>query len=381
LPRRILFPFVGDSLGGSQFATLSLIQRLDASRYTPVVVLEQAGPLDRRLKELGLRFAVIGPRPLPGEMPRAWPTLARMARLLPRNLALLRRQRIWAVHTNDLRMHLAWGPAAKLAGRRFFWHVHVNLKDNALWRGLGWLADGVLVVSETARRTLPLSVREAAVLTPNPFAVSAPIPDRAQARAALAGELGLDPSLSWLCFVGNLARQKRPQVFVRALAALGRPVCGLLVGQDREGLWPALEAAAAAAGGAAPRLCFLGFRDDLPAILAAADVVVAPGVNESFGRVPVEAMLAGRPVVAAASGGHLETIADGKTGLLVRPDDADGFAAAIARVLDDVGLAARLAAEARRIATARYEPARYAEACQRLYDAIAARETGSSSAR
>ena len=384
MPRRILFPFVGDSLGGSQIATLTLIRQLDAARHVPVLVLEQAGPLADRLTALRLPYLTLGPRALPGEAPRPLQALARLTRLLPANLALLRREDVWAVHTNDLRMHLAWGPAAKLAGRRFFWHVHVKLNDNALWRGLARLADGVLVVSETARRTLPARVRETAVLTPNPFEVGEPPPERLAARQALAQELRLDPSLPWLCFVGNLTRQKRPEVFVEALSALGRPACGLIVGQDRDSLQAALQAQARS-GGVAERLRFLGYREGLAPILAAADIVVAPGVNESFGRVPVEAMLAGTPVVAAASGGHLETVADGETGLLVPANDARAFAGAIVRLLDDAALAARLAEAARRQARERYDPRSYAERTMRLYDAVAganaARLSASSSER
>lgn len=380
MSRRILYPVVGDSLGGSQLATLSLVRRLDASRYSPVLALERPGPVAERLTALGFPFVLLAPRPLPGEAPRPAQALARIARSLPASMALLRRQRIWAVHTGDLRMHLAWAPAAKLAGRRFVWHVHVNLRDNALWRGLAALADGVLVVSETARRTLPASVRERAALTPNPLEPMVPAARPGETRQRLARDLGLDPAQPWLCFAGNLTRQKRPEVFVAALAALSRPALGLVAGQDRDGLEPALRRQAAAAG-IAGRLFLLGYRADLPALLAAADVVVAPGVNESFGRVPVEAMLAGTPVVAAASGGHLESVRDGETGLLAPPDDAGAFAAAIARLLDDNGLASRLALAGRRWAETRHDPARYAEACMRLYDEIAAREAGSSSER
>ncbi len=61
-----------------------------------------------------------------------------------------------------------------------------------------------------------------------------------------------------------------------------------------------------------------------------------PSVEE-FGITAVEAQAAGRPVIAAAAGGALETVLDGQTGRLVRPDDVDAFAAAI-ETIDELGL-------------------------------------------
>jgi glycosyltransferase involved in cell wall biosynthesis len=70
---------------------------------------------------------------------------------------------------------------------------------------------------------------------------------------------------------------------------------------------------------------------DMPAAILAADLVLAPSTRaESFGRVVVEAMAMGRPVVASAIGAHLETVEDGVTGWLVSPDDP----AAWTRVID-----------------------------------------------
>ncbi|MCX5767571.1 MAG: glycosyltransferase [Gemmatimonadetes bacterium] len=103
--------------------------------------------------------------------------------------------------------------------------------------------------------------------------------------------------------------------------------------------------ARAARLGVMDRVHFTGFRDDVPALLTAADVVVhASTLPEPFGRVVVEGMLAHRPVVASNAGGVPELIVDGESGVLVPPGDAAALAAAIAALRDDAPRAARIAA-------------------------------------
>jgi len=76
------------------------------------------------------------------------------------------------------------------------------------------------------------------------------------------------------------------------------------------------------------RVRFLGWRPDLPAVLAAADVAILPSAEESFGMVLAEAMALGRPCVGAAVGGIPEVMEHGRTGFVVAPEPA-AFAAAL----------------------------------------------------
>jgi D-inositol-3-phosphate glycosyltransferase len=86
---------------------------------------------------------------------------------------------------------------------------------------------------------------------------------------------------------------------------------------------------------------------ELAACYRAADVVVVPSRSESFGLVAVEAQACGVPVVAAAVGGLAHAVSDGESGLLVPGWDPGDYAAALARILTEPGLAARLSGGAR----------------------------------
>ena len=85
----------------------------------------------------------------------------------------------------------------------------------------------------------------------------------------------------------------------------------------------------------------------MPALLALADVVVHPSTEEGFSNAILEAMAAGKPVVAARVGGNPEAVVDGETGLLVPLGDAEALAAATVRLLADPGEARRLGAAGR----------------------------------
>lgn len=103
------------------------------------------------------------------------------------------------------------------------------------------------------------------------------------------------------------------------------------------------------------RVRFVGNRRDVPDLMKLCDIVVHTSTApEPFGRVIVEAMLAGRPVVASAAGGVLEILEAEKTGLLVPPGDAAALAAALIRLGSEDGLAARLAAAGEQAATERF---------------------------
>lgn len=122
-----------------------------------------------------------------------------------------------------------------------------------------------------------------------------------------------------LLLVSELVRHKRPQLALEAARRARVPISIVGSGPEHGALAEAY-----------PEAEFLGRADDgeLAELYAGARAVIVPSIEE-FGITAVEAQAAGRPVIAAAAGGALETVLDGETGRLARPDDADSFAAAI----------------------------------------------------
>ncbi len=143
-----------------------------------------------------------------------------------------------------------------------------------------------------------------------------------------------------------LGRLHRNKAFDTALAALAQvPAAQLLIAGDGPEL-PTLKALAAKLG-IGDRVHFLGWRQDGPALLATADLLLCPSRHEPLGNVVLEGWAHGCPVIAARSQGPSALIRDGETGLLVPVDDADALAGAIRLALGNQGLRQSLAAGGR----------------------------------
>ncbi len=155
--------------------------------------------------------------------------------------------------------------------------------------------------------------------------------------------LGPDGDAVVLIYVGRFLAFKRVPALVRAFAAarqdFDRPASLLIWGGhpgECEGEHPATVAAELAAEG----IYFAGWRghDDLPAGLAACDVLVVPSVEDPFPQVPLEAMAVGLPVLACRSGGLISMVnvdPERPTGWLVEPDDADQLERALVAIVND----------------------------------------------
>lgn len=163
---------------------------------------------------------------------------------------------------------------------------------------------------------------------------------------ASRADLGVPTDAPLVVMVGALTREKDPLTFVRAVAAARARVStirALVVGDGP--LRGAVESEIEACG-VSDALRLTGHRTDADSIIAAADLLVLCSTEEGLGSVLLDAMALGKPVVATDAGGIPEIVVHGETGLLVPVGDVRDMGDAIARVLVDRDLAAKLAAGA-----------------------------------
>ncbi|MCB0032089.1 MAG: glycosyltransferase family 4 protein [Anaerolineales bacterium] len=156
--------------------------------------------------------------------------------------------------------------------------------------------------------------------------------------ADLRAEMGVPPDRPVILHVAHLRPIKDHPTLLRACARLCEEGVGFelwLVGYGPE---EARLQALAAELGLADHCRFLGRREDIPALLAAADIAVLCSRQEGLPGALMEAMAAGRPIVATDVGGVPELVLPEETGLLVPPGDPAALAVALRRLLADPAL-------------------------------------------
>lgn len=200
-------------------------------------------------------------------------------------------------------------------------------------------------------------------------------------RAAMRAALGVPLDAPLVVMAGRISPWKGQHIFVQALASLqaSHPEAhGVIVGLAEEADGPGYAGSVqelARSLGLADTLHMAGFRRDIPQVLAAAAVVVHCSVKpEPFGRVIIEGMAAGRPVIASALGGAAEIISDGVDGLLTPAGDPAALAAAIERLLDDPAERQRLGQAGRRTVAQRYQVDAHVRLVRAFYERVLASE-------
>ena len=359
-PTVLLMANFAELVGGGEESLLALAACLDRHRVRPIATVPAEGAVAERLRALGIPVTVL---PLPRVRPWHLPGIALTVRRLR---ALLAAERVALVHAQGGRGAFYAALAGRRPGTPLVWHARTADRDRWLDPILARLAHTIVANSgATARRFRPWP-RTRVTVVPNGVDLG-----RFAARPAdpaLRRALGLAPDAFVVGYVGRLEHGKGPDVLLAAAErlVLELPAVTLLVVGDGP-LHPPLAARAAAAG---VRAVFTGPRTDVPALLRVCDVIAVPSRQEAFGRIIIEAMAAGVPVVASAVGGIPEVCADRLTGLLVEPEDPAALAAALATTLGDTAAtAARVRAAAAEVA-ARFDIRVHAERVHAVYDAV-----------
>lgn len=348
---------------GADLQMLQTVTGLVEHGWRVPVVLPHDGPLSGRIRAAGgevvllpfpvLRKANLRPRALVVMLGEALLTLLRGVRLLRRL-----RPAVLVVNTVTLPWWLLVG---RLTGTPTIGHLHeAESGGSRLVRTLLIaplrLADAVILISEAVRTAMVAAQPRLA----------------GRARLVYNGVPGPpDPPTDAephdpvrLAVAGRLSPRKAPHVALEAAARLrrdGLPVTLEVAGTAFAGYeWYEAELRERAARpDLAGAVTFSGYCSPIWPVLQRADVVLAPSTQEPFGNVVVEAQLARRPVVAAAAYGHLESVTDAETGLLVSPEDPAAMAAAVRRLVEDPDLARRLAGRAEQEAVRRFSVQRY----------------------
>jgi glycosyltransferase involved in cell wall biosynthesis len=302
-----------------------------------------------------------------GRSRRLWPRVQALRRIIAEKQVKL-------VHTNIRVGHDREGIiAARLTGRPCVCHVRHFESLGWFDRRLAALASRFIYISEAVQRShleSGVPCRKGLVVYNGldvPTFVRALNPEKG--RESL--NLGADDLVVGI--VGRLDAWKGQEVFLRAMAQVGDVVPqakGIVVGEvaaEHPGYLDVLLALRNELA-LADRVVFSGFRMDVPVVMSALDILVLASTSpEPFGRVLIEAMAAGKPVVATDAGAAREIIEDGVQGLLVPPGESEAMARAIIYLLTHGGTAILMGQKGQARVRERFSAQQYADNVQSVY--------------
>jgi len=337
-PLVVLYVDINTEWRGGQRQLLWMGEGLRRHGGRPLFALRPGSPLAARARETGIEMIPINPL-FAGWGP--WTVLTLRRAIYRERVSIIHAQ---SGHTMTLAALAAAGTPARIVFAR---RVTTPLRRNQPTRWKYARAERLISVSRAGVDGLLRAGVDPARVRVVPSGVSLANP-AAPATPELLATFGVRADAPLAVMVGSLSAAKDPSTFLRAIVAARREVPdlhALLVG---DGPLRDVIRAEIAELGLEGVVHLTGFRTDPESLEAAADVVVLTSKSlEGTPGVLLDALVLGRPIVATSVGGVPEVIENGVSGLIEAVGDASGIGAAIARVLRDRSLAARLSAGAR----------------------------------
>jgi glycosyltransferase involved in cell wall biosynthesis len=361
-PIGVLIVAHDSQLYGAQRSLLDILSRFDRNRFSPIVLAPYPGPFTEALDVLGIPYFcgwvkrwIFEPRTLTFRelLRRPWRifrhpyslAIVSFLSLAPRLLRIARlihRHRITLVYSNTLTV-LDGALVARLCRLPHVWHLREQVAGNqdlTFPFSVNWMPAFILRMS-TLVIVNSFALKHEIFGDPSPAKVrvihngidleryryALPIP--------IIHECPQSERIIAIC--GAVQERKDIQTFVRAafrLHEIHPDVHFLVIGQG-QGAYFQLVKQQAANQGLGRCIHFLGYRSDIPEIFARIDILVSAAKIEPFGRTIIEAMAAGKPVVATRSGGPEEIIEDGVSGFLVDVGDDAAMAVRLAELLSN----------------------------------------------
>lgn len=364
-PRILFVDHVSRILGGAEVNLVELLGTPDSRPpWEVTVACDPEGPLGRALNAIGIdtlpfafgtavgQLRIVGRRfPLAGAL-RALRALRTARQDLRRTLERVRPHAVISCTNKD---HFAAWPACRAAGIPSVWWVNDIVSADFF----PWLARRAFIhqARRGAHRLVAVSDFAAGVLRAEgaPPARTVTIHNgipiaryRSEGRGALRQRLGLATTEPVVGILGRFTPWKGQDLFIRVATEWIRSHPAghfVLIGHAFNEDQPYEERLRALVNGSSmgARVHFVPFQKDVAAVLADLDVLVHASTKpEPFGRVIIEAMAAGTPVIAARAGGVPEIITDGENGLLATPGHAGEYLEHLQALLGDPGLRERL---------------------------------------
>lgn len=350
----MLFIAHDSGLYGAQLSLMQILTGMDKGLFEPIVIAPNYGPFIEHLTKAGIPAHII---PMPKWVPprgkrsarELWKFMRSFPDLVNQLRAFIKHNGIDIVYTNTV-VCIHGAVAATMTGRRHIWHIREHVRGNReiapylparlIPCVVSLLSDQIITNSKSLHSDfVGKFTRCRADVIYNGIDLekfNRGVQDDKPCRR----DLGIPDDYKLVGIIGAIHPRKGHKTFLEAARLIKTEldnVAFLIIGGGSPDYVRQIRELGKELG-VDDRAYFLGWRSDVISILKELDVLVLASEQEPFGRVIIEAMAAGKPVVATACGGPKEIIIHGETGLIVPIGDGGSMAKAILKIIvEDLG--------------------------------------------
>jgi glycosyltransferase involved in cell wall biosynthesis len=352
--------------GGSSTSLIDVVTNLDPARYRPIVMCPTEGDLPARLRDAHIPVVIRGiNRPTREEMHR-------FVVEVPRHAVWLRSHHIALVHGNTSASRRSIVQAASCAGVPYIQHVRNTIHKTPSAYGYR-VARQIICNSDATAATFRAHPSFAAKTVSLHNAVD--LSQYTGANDTRREELSLGPLRPVIGFVGQIVPRKGVTTLIAAMATVVSHVPDALLvivgcAPPDETDYETECRRLVTTFGLDQHVRFVGYRRDVAPFMRTFDVFALPTRSEPFGKVVVEAMAAGCPVVATHVGGIPEIVTRPEVGTLIQPDDPAALSSALLTYLTDPDRRRQVGKDAADEARMRFGMTAMLGRLQALYDSV-----------
>jgi len=291
--------------GGGQWSLYYLVKHLNNDIFHPLILCPKEGDLPEKMRAVGADVLFL-----------------KMGRIRHLNLfavwkliSIMKKQKINIVHTDSSTETFYAGIAARIMHIPLIWHIRVSDREWLIDRVLSLLATRLILVAKAIESRFDrLKDTQKTVVIYN--GIDLEEFDHFPATPSIREEYNITKDTVVLGFIGRIEKRKGQEYLVSAMKHIGNAKL-ILVGRGDEGYTRKMQNLCEEFS-ISDRVIFAGYRDDIPSVLKDIDILIFPTISgEGFSRVILEAMAAGKPVVATDDAGNPEAVVDGITGYIV----------------------------------------------------------------
>lgn len=376
------------TIGGSYYSLLFLIEGLNKDLYEPYVLFCHENVLISRFKEVAKEVLVSDYDPFDSNPFNSWKTIPRFVKYIvmkqPELKRIIRNVKPDLVHLNNTyAANHEWVLACLLNNIKVVAHDR-GTRPPATWQTkiFSRFVDAIIPVSDVYAEFVVQQGLKPKLIRRVYNGLDAKTFKKyctPETRITLREELGANSGTILVGMVGNIDYWKGQLVFVKAMDAIIQDadhcfdVQGIIIGDTPKRAKPYEQQIRnfIRERNIERKVKFLGFRQDIPQILNAMDIFVHASVEpEPFGRVILEAMVMGKPIVATKPGGPCEIIDDGVTGYLIPMNDHVSMKNAIMKYVKDLNRAKSMGEAAQKAAEAKFSVTRMVGGVEAVYEEI-----------